>query len=98
MKFEVEQLKDKITEKKTADLVNDINKITKSMQEIARQTNLLSLNASIEAARAGDAGKGFSVVSENLQDLANQSNDITKSLQEILISFEDTNSSSKKET
>lgn len=57
-----------------------IAEATRIIEEIAEETNLLSLNASIEAARAGEQGKGFSVVASQIQKLAEQS---TESVNEI---------------
>ena len=61
-----------------------IAEVVSLITEIASQTNLLSLNASIEAARAGDAGRGFAVVAENIKQLAEQTTSSAADIQDII--------------
>ena len=60
-----------------------INELASSILEIANQTNLLSLNASIEAARAGDAGRGFAVVAAEIGKLAETSKDTARNISSL---------------
>ena len=72
----------------TNESVQQIKSVTEYITDIAEETNLLALNASIEAARAGDAGKGFAVVAQQIQKLAEQSNNsaaqIGENIQELV--------------
>lgn len=68
----------------TSESVEQIKKAVEMIQDIADQTKLLSLNASIEASHAGEHGKGFSVVAEEIGKLASQSAQSSDEIEEIL--------------
>ena len=68
----------------TNESAKTISEFTQAITDIATQTNLLSLNASIEAARAGDAGRGFAVVADEIRQLADQSSNSADKIKTIV--------------
>nr|WP_320143225.1 methyl-accepting chemotaxis protein [uncultured Cohaesibacter sp.] len=86
-----------LTSQSVADLqrvLQEVGSVTRLINDIAEQTNLLALNATIEAARAGEAGKGFAVVASEVKELASQTAKATEEIDRQLTNMENAANSS----
>lgn len=87
-KIDVQMKKISTTVLKLSDQNRRIGEITASVADIADQSNLLAVNAAIEAAKAGEHGRGFTVVAQEIRNLSNQSKRATLQVKEILNEIE----------
>jgi methyl-accepting chemotaxis protein len=69
--------------------IRSVHRITEVITSVADKTHLLSLNASIEAARAGDAGRGFTAVAEEIRKLAESSGEQAEQIEDLVRQLED---------